>query len=642
MEIWVKSYHLFSLVLAVVILFSWQMVIAQEEEIFDSIIQQLEDADIEDADWLEYFWELAEDPLDLNEASEFDLARIPFLAQDVIDDIIRLRRKKGELQSLDELLQIDNFSPELLEALRPFITVKQKLFSPKFIYRAQSRMESPARTGFEGKFQGNRLYLQNRLLFNLNPNLDGGIIWEKDPGEENYFDYGSFFLAYRHPGEKFNLILGDYQLKIGSGTAFWSPYGSPFSGRILPLLPKTRVPFSGNRSTNEIGYLRGIGMSYKIRQNIDLSFFYSNNKIDATMTPDGEFVSNLYSTGLHRFDTEENKRNILSESVIGVSSNWKIKSTDFQFSAIRSEYQPDFIASPGAMVHTSISYIYQGDQIIPGGEYTLFNGKFPAVHQYLYFPGDKFKYEVVAYYYHPQYFSARGRALGSFSETPANKSGVALMVWYQLAPNWILNGTLHSYRKNYQVDENLFTRKDYQFELLWKPGRNTTKLQYFRKYRENELAAFPDPELKVNGARLETNFVLSSEFKLRSRLELRWARPLEENMRYYGTNLFQQMEFKLMQQMRFIGRWSVFDIPDYVLRIYEFEPDLPGNFRTILLNGRGYKWFVLIRLDIGKAVQLDFKFQERNYPDLETVGSGPDQFNSNHIRDFRLSLIWRY
>jgi len=642
MEIWIKSRHLFFLALSVLLLSTWQFTFAQEAEIIESIIQQLEDADIEDADWLEYFWELAENPLDLNKASEYDLARIPFLAQDVIDDIIRLRRKKGELQSLDELLQIDNFSPELLEALRPFITVKRKFLSPKFIYRAQSRMESPARIGFIDKFQGNRLYLQNRLLFNINPNLNGGIIWEKDPGEENYFDYGSFFLAYSHPAQKFNLLIGDYQLKIGSGTSFWSTYGSPVSGRILPLLPKTRTPFSGNRSTNEIGYLRGVGMSYAIREDIDISLFYSNNKIDATTTSDGLLISNLYSTGLHRFDTEENKRNILSESIVGFASNWKINRTNLQFSVVRSDYRPDFIASPGAMVHTGLSYIYQGDQLIPAGEYTLFNGKYPAVHQYLYFPGDKFKYEVAAYYYHPQYFSVRGRALGSFSDTPGNKSGVALMAWYQLANNWILNGTIHVYRENYQVNDNLFTRKDYQFELLWKPGGHSLKIQYLRKYRENELTVFPDQELKVNGSRLETNFFLSSDFRLRNRFEIRWAKPLESNVRYYGTNLFQQIEFNFMKQMRFISRWSVFDIPDYALRIYEFEPDLPGNFRTILLNGRGYKWFLLLRIRAGKAVQLDFKIQERYYPDLKTVGSGSDKFNSNHIRDFRLSLIWRY
>ena len=642
MEIWVKSGFFPITIVLILLFFSWQISPAQEEDLLESVLQQLEDADTENSDWLEYFWELTENPLDLNQASDYDLAKIPFLPQDIVNDIIRLRDKKGRFESMDDLLAIDDFSPELLNALKPFITVHRKLFSPKFIYRVQSRMESPPRVGFINKFQGNRLYLQNRLLFNMNQNLDGAIIWEKDPGEDNYFDYGSWFLSYHHPNEKFYLLLGDYQLKIGSGLAFWSPYGSPLSARILPVLPGTRIPFAGNRSTNEIGHLRGITSSYNIWRQSCISIFYSKNKIDATLSQEGEFVTSLYTTGLHRFDTEQGKVSALSESIQGLSYSLTMNKTDFQLSAVRSNYQPAFLKSPDVMIHTGFTFIHRGENIMPAGEYNLLNGKYPAFHQYLYFNGDKFKYEIAAYYYHPGYFSVRGRALGSFSGTPQNTSGAAQMFWYQLQKNLILNGTVHIYRNNFEVNSNLFTRKDYQLELLWKYGQNTFKILYLNKYRENEMVAFPEPALKINGNRLESDFKLSSDVDLRTRLELRWARPLERNTRYYGTNLFQQIQFKVMTQMRFTLRWSVFDIPDYNLRIYEYEPDLPGNFRSILLNGRGYKWFVLIDLKMSNNVQLDFKFQERYYPDLESIGSGPDQFNTNRIRDFRLSFIWRY
>jgi hypothetical protein len=634
MEIWAKSHFFPITIVLIFLIFSWQISLSQEEDLLESILQQLEDVDAENADWLEYFWELTENPLDLNQASEYDLARIPFLPQDIVDDVIRLRERKGGFESMDELLEIDDFSPELLEALKPFITVHRKFFSPKFIYRIQSRMESPPRVGFTNKFEGNRLYLQNRLLFNLNPNLDGAVIWEKDPGEGNYFDYGSWFVSYRHPNEKFYLLLGDYQLKIGSGLAFWSPYGSPLSARILPALPGTRIPFSGNRSTNEIGHLRGMASSYNIWRQSHISIFYSNNKVDATLSQEGNFVTSLYTTGLHRFDTELGKVSTLSESIQGLSYSITMNKTDVQLSAVRSDYRPAFLKLPDVIVHTGLTFIHHGEYIKPAGEYNLLNGKYPAFHQYLYFNGDRFKYEIAAYYYHPRYFAVRGRALGSFSGTPQNMSGAALMVWYQLQKSLILNGTVHIY--------NLFTRKDYRLEMLWKYGRNNMKVLYLSKYRENEMIAFPDPALKINGSRLELDFNLSTDFTLRNRLELRWAKPLEKNTRYYGTNLFQQIQFKPMLQTRFTLRWSVFDIPDYTLRIYEYEPDLPGNFRSMMLNGRGYKWFVLIDLKMSNIVQLDFKFQERYYPDLESVGSGPDQFNANRVRDFRLSFIWRY
>ncbi|MEJ2051836.1 MAG: hypothetical protein P8Y60_18750, partial [Calditrichota bacterium] len=77
MEIWVKSGFFPIAIVLIFLIFNWQISHAQEEDLLESILQQLEDADAENSDWLEYFWELTENPLDLNQASEYDLAKIP-------------------------------------------------------------------------------------------------------------------------------------------------------------------------------------------------------------------------------------------------------------------------------------------------------------------------------------------------------------------------------------------------------------------------------------------------------------------------------------------------------------------------------------------------------------------------------------
>lgn len=616
--------------------------LAQDSPIWESILQFVEEDDIEEADWLEYLWELVEDPLDLNTASEYDLIRIPFIPSNLAQKIIRLRTRKGRFHSIEELKEIDNFSPELIEALKPLLKVRQPVLSPKFIYRIQSRLESPERMGFITGEYDNRLYLQNRLLIKLNPNIDGGIIWEKDSGEQNYFDYGSFHIRYQHPSRNLSLIVGDYQLRIGTGLALWSAYGTPLSANTLPFLPKLRVPFSGNRSTNESGYLRGATLRTKTVGGIKLNIFYSKNNLDANRSSEGDSIISLYNSGLHRSENEKKKINVLSESIMGISIFQNLRGIDFQISTIRTRYQPNYMKYNQSLFHNSISYVSQTGNITPAGEFVLFQGKFPAIQQYIYFSGKKIRYELTGYYYHPAYFSLRGRAFGSISRLPQNKTGMAHVIHYRLRSDIILGGYVHFYRKNYDSGENLFTRKDYLLEIRKKYEKHWIRVQLFRKYRENKLEDSSQPELEISALRFETNLVIHPQISLRNRIEIRWAKPLETNLEQYSTDIFQQVEWWIFKNLRLISRWSTFDIPDYELRIYEYEPDLPGNFRSVLLNGRGYKWITIFRLRIGQKLQFDFKYQQRFYPDLDLIGSGYDEIDSNRVHEFRLSFIWRY
>lgn len=613
----------------------------QESEYINTILELAEDEDAENVDWLEYLWELRENPLNLNEADISDLTRIPFLPPSLSRRIITYRDKHGQIGSLEELLELDGMSSEMIEALRPFAVV-EKTSVKHFIYRLKFKREFPNRRGFEEGIYSGPYYLQHRLIFQIGKKYAGGILWEKDPGEENLFDYGSYHIRYRDPGDRWSVLAGDYQLRAGCGLMLWSPYGLPLSAAAVPFLPETSSPLSGNRSSSENGFLRGAALNFKSIWFDGLTLYYSHRKLDATFSPEGEVIRSLYNSGLHRTANEKNKIGILDEELYGVILNKQLAFAGFQIGALQSHLHPGYRDQGPSQNHVSLSYTATGGAVKPAGEIVLYQGKFPAVQQFLYFSTDRIKYEIAGYYYHPRYLALRGRALGSLSRSPGNRAGASLLFYFKPVPHTALSGYVHLYRTLYDSESNPFTRRDFFLEARRKVFNQWFAVQYRQKYRENDIDTATEWEKRIHQLRLEVKLDVHRKLDMRTRLEIHWAKPLEPLQRFYGFSLFHQVQWHLQKGFRLITRWTHFHVPDFDLAIYEYEPDLPGSFRTVMLNGRGYKWLFLLRWKPSPVWQFDLKYQQRFYPDQEVYGSGLDRLETNRIHDLRLAIIWRY
>ncbi|GAB4375494.1 MAG: helix-hairpin-helix domain-containing protein [Calditrichia bacterium] len=615
---------------------------AQEYEGIDLIIEQLEDEDAENADWLEWLWELRENPLNLNEATLNELNRIPFLPSTVAEEIINYRQRNKGFRSLSELKSVEGLSEELFDALSLFVTVKG--VSPKFslISRTQTRLEYPQRRGYREKQYQAPLYAQNKLLFGLGPTFSGGVTLEKDAGEVAYLDHRSFYLHYQNLRKTFSLIAGDYQVRMGSGLVLWSVYGMPLSPAVLPLIPEVHPPIDPNRSTNEFYYLRGMGLQYALTPGTYSTIFYSNRKFDAALSEELNAVSSLHTTGYHRTISERSRSDNWKESLWGITLQKSFKRIEFQLSGILHDYNLPYQNYPDQQRHISFTYRTASRGLATSGEWALFQEKFPAWQQNIYVSGTCFKYQLTAYYYHPDYFSLFGKAFGSLNRIPENRMGAAFFLNCKLLSRTTLGGYVHIHRSVQPIDTNPYLYRDYLIELTQKFKGQELTLHYKHKYRENDLDGFRTEDKTLKLLRVTHKINLSPSMRVSNRIETIWASPVENTDKFYGLSVYHQIEWKHRDRVRIIARWTSFDIPDYNLRTYEYEHDLPGNLRMVLLNNRGYKWYLVVRWNAGHNLQLDVKYHQRYYPDLTTIGSGWDEIRSNRVHEFRLSCIIRY
>ncbi len=612
----------------------------QDSELIQSMLDIGEEGHIEIESWIESLWELTHNPVNLNSATVQELLQIPFIHPELAQEIVRYRSRVAAFSHITDLSQVPGMSDEIYEAIQPMLIVKRPSFSPGIVYRFQTRLETPQREGYRSNDYHNPVYLQHRILFHVNSYLRGGIIWEKDAGEENMFDYGSFHLQYRHPGKGLSVLAGDYYKKVGLGLILWTPYGRPLSLQSLPSNQNLWSHSRGNQSTREVGYLRGISLEYQVRPNLRLDIFYSSKSMDASISEDSRYVRSIYSSGLHRTTNEKEKLRRLRTTLWGICLNTQFSSFRMQTSAILNRFQPSLKDQQLPLNYISHSYQIHLGSFKPAGEFALFSGKYPALQQHFYFSEGAIKFEFSCFYYHRKYFAQFSRGFGSFQSPASNRMGAAVVLLYKYNHSWKFGANFYIRRKNYDSQCVPSIPRDYAFELRYKKEKHSLSLRWRLKIRSGDTDD-NGKENSYHACRLDHVYKPARNLRLHHRVESHWTQSYLSFARNTAISIYQQVDWRMIP-WNFFFRWTTFEIPSYDLRIYEYETDLPGNFRSVLLNGRGYKFFVIVRWAQLEKLQINFKYSQRLYPDQNSIGSGLDEILSNRIQEFRLSILLKY
>jgi hypothetical protein len=615
---------------------------AQDPQDFESILESIEDEEDQNSIWLEYLWDLIENPLNLNTVSSEELHRIPFLTQRLITNLLEFRGKNGPLQNIQDLNKIDGFHQELIDALTPFLTIKVIKSRNEFFYQLQTRLENPKRTGYlKGRYH-NPLYLRQKFYLDYRGRILGGVITEKDAGEKDYLDYLSYHIQYKSAAERFTITLGDYQLKVGSGLTYWSAFSIPVSVDALPFQAKISPVIHANRSSSEMGGLRGAAIKYQLMPDISITAFYSRKYHDAILSNDGTTIKNIYTSGLHRTDSESNKKNNLGESIFGGSIQTNLKNHQLQLSVFSQQFDFPFQNYGRNHFHLSFCFMASFNRIQTTGEFAFYQGKIPAIQQSLYFISKHMKYQIIGYYYDPQFFTLHGKTLGSFYLSPANRLGIYFLGKYKIWKSISSGAYCHIYREIYNNTLIPYVNRNFYTKISYKYQKNIIEIQYRRSYREGEKTSPRQFDQIISALRFEQSSTILRKFLFRNRCDLKWLEPLEKNSKTCSLNIFHHLEWKFLRRCKISFRWSNFNVQNYDLRIYEYEPDLPGSYRSVLLYNNGYKFFILIHLQIRDKIIVDIKYQQRFYPTLNSVGSGLDSINHPRIHDIRISFTWKH
>lgn len=685
--------------LIVSVLFAYQL-IAQidslpnnmgQEDMIESFLQdQDNEADFDYNDLFDELEYLRKQPLSLNNLTIDDLDLFPFLTAIQKSAFVEYKNEQGSLISLYELQAIPHFDVTTIKRLLPFVSIGESNIQPlgqnwrkegnhQLILRWSRSLEK--KKGFlenadgEVPFNGDRNSFYTRYRYTFSNRLSLGFTAEKDEGEAFFknnnkegFDFYSAHIFLKNPQSKFRtLALGDYSVSMGQGLILFNGF-STRKGPLTTNIKRTGQPLRRYSSVNETDFFRGIGSTYALNDQWQVTTFASSKKQDANINEEIEAVDNeplevfatsLQNTGKHRTTNEINDEKVVRQNTIGGIINYKKRHFDASLNVLfnslsqqlqrRSALYNQYYFNGNQLFNTSFDYGYTlrnfhffGEAAISGnGGTALTNGILASLDQRL---------DVVLLY---RYFDKKYHALNAkpFSETTGarNESGVYLGIELRPYSEWTVNAYFDQWQHpwlRFRTDAPSIGHEWLLRLTYTKRKKMSAHLQIRNEVKsenEDDLSGrFDQIHTRQNfRGRIHLSYHLTKSLEWRSRIYAGFSKLKDEHLK--GVAVFQDLKYSaITAPISFSLRYAIFDTDDYAIRFYAYENDVLNSFTVPAYYDRGSKFYLLLGWKVRSGLLLQTRLARLEYTNRETVGSGLEEISGKKKTDLKLQLRWNF
>ncbi|MFW5832262.1 MAG: ComEA family DNA-binding protein [Prolixibacteraceae bacterium] len=667
----------FSLLLPVAFPLSAQQPAAQEklEAIVESIVENLgEDAEATQVTQdLEYF---AENPLNINDATEMELERLHLLNPVQIQKLLQYIKDFGPAYSIFELNTVDGIDPELLQKMEPFIWFGLAEEAPKtlsnalkyarhqLLLRNQTLLQK--QNGYKKRengtlpFEGNRSRYYSRYHFRADEKITAGITAEKDPGEAFFsrsnttgFDFYSGHLSLQLNPVIQKVIVGDYVVRSGQGLVLWQGFSTSKSVYSMDISKAGQGlrPFT---STDENQFFRGVAVTLEFGDGT-FELFYSGKKRDGNLEfseETGHFFTSLQTSGYHRTQNEIDDERSIRDRNIGGNFHYNFGNLRLGATAVHQQFDKPFIRRDQLYnifrFQGSENFTTGADYLFSKGKYQLFGEAAISKSK-----GKAFLQGAIAHLHNRINFSALIRHFDKnyhalwanpFSEGSSAGNETGIYFGTRILPVKFV--TLSAYSDFYRSEwlnfttagpasgRDIFAQADFVFSETFQfyiRHKNEEKDQKFKL--EKHYANLPEKTIKT---RLHFQYHSSPAVLLRTRLEHAGYKGTENEN---GFMIYQDVKFSPVNMpLTASYRLTWFNTDSYNARIYAYENDLLYTFSIPAYFGKGWRNYINLRYKISNKINLWFKLGHTVWTDRETISSGYSKIDGNQKTEVKLQL----
>ncbi len=619
-------------------------------------------------------------PINLNKTSYEQLQTLGLINDILINNLLIHIEKNGNLITLEELQTVDGFDLETIRLILPFITVNRNLDSPNASFREiisdgdnqlfmrytriLEEQEGYADISDEelqadpnSRYLGSQDKLYTRYKFTYSNNVSAGFTAEKDAGEEFFkgsqkkgFDFYSGHLYLQNFGIVKEFALGDFQAQFGQGLTFWSglAFGKTADLQTIKRSARGLRPYT---SVQEDRFMRGGGITLQ-KGNVELTIFYSSNKVDANVTDtieDQEILvfSSLGESGFHRTKNEIDKKNRIRRTYYGAHLTYKKRNLNIGITAARSELDGNFqpntriynqfsqLGNENTNVGVDYNYIYKNfnffgevSQSIDGGM-ALTNGM-------LVYLDPKLSLAVHQRKFDRDFKPFESNAIGE-STANSNEQGVFMGITAKPFKSVTLSAYFDRFIfpwLRFQADgpSNGFS---YLAQLTFSPNK---KLSMYGRIRTRERGASLRLESanidqvvneKQQAYRYNISYKVNKSWDIDSRVEFSQYQQ-GELPKEFGYLIYQDVTYKsLGSPISFSLRYALFDTDSYNSRIYAYENSVLYAFAIPAYNGRGTRFYLSTKYHISRGLDLWVRYAQTYYADRNEIGSSKELITGN-------------
>jgi hypothetical protein len=658
------------------------------EEIAEQLITNDEDNAYQWENLFEELSDLKENPLNINSATKEQLERFPFLNSQLIENILYYLYKYGAMVSINELMVVEDMDLAIFRLLKPFITcqpLEEKTHTPtlKSILKygkqeLSARMDIPlyTRAGYQPftsdyikenpnkRYLGPSFYHNLRYKFRYTDKVYIGFTAEKDPGEPFFagnnkkgYDYYSPYFYIRDFGKIRALALGNYRLNYGYGLVMNTDFNMGKTTALNTLLNR-ESGIKKHSSTDEYNYFQGIAGSIQLSEHFTADAFYSYRQMDGIV--DNRFITSLKEDGYHRIPRDYEKKNSLTNQLIGSNIQYNGKNFELGLTAVYNFFNK--VLNPTYRPYNKY-YPRGSDFFNLGANYKFFlkkltwmgevamdkDRRMAALNTLRYRPKANFQLIAMHRFYDVAYQSMYARSVGEGSMVQ-NESGFYLgmeadELWYFKLTAYI--DFFYFPWKKYQMTKNGTRGIDGVIQLDYSP---THELDMFIRYRyKNKFKDYnPAEGDKITVPYIQQKGRYQLTYSPNDELVLKTTADVVHNAYQHkdpskGFLIKQSIGYKfpkLPLQLDASVAW--FKTDDYASRITVYEKSLLYSFSMPSFYGEGERFSFNTRYELNKHIVLQGKYACTHYRDREVISSGLEQIEGNLKSDLYFQVQFKF
>ena len=606
--------------------------------------------------------ELAQQPIDINQASREQLEQLPFLSAQQVEEMVEYLYRYGPMKSLAELRMIRSLDDSRRRLLAYFVYIDESgLVEPRqpgYIHHelmATGRIPFYRRKGDTDGYQGYpyRHWLKYQLT--SGDRLKAGIVGSQDAGEPFFagknrlgYDYYSVWLQLKRLGRVETLVLGNYRVSMGMGLILNNSFGL---GKVSMLQnmgrPTSTLRAHSSRSSD--GYLQGAAATVNIAKGLSATGFVSYRAMDATLNNDGS-ASTIVTSGYHRTETELEKKNNLKNTTFGGNVRYQANGYHAGVNVVATHLNRELKPNTAVLyrqhyaqgydfLNMSADYGYVHHRFSVNGETALNrDGALATINSLSLQLGSEWSLMALYRFYSYRYTSLYANSYSDGGNVQ-NESGIYLGATWQPSPSWklmVYADYAYSPWAKYQISQASHSW-DQLVQLSYTRKRWTFGGRYRLRVRQKDNA---DKTALVT--RTEHRGRLSAEYSAA------WSSKTQVD---FGLLASTGHERGLMvsETLGFTHRWlrlngglGWFHTDGYDSRVYLYELGPLYTYSVTQFSGEGIRYWLMARANIGSRLMLTAKLGNTNYFDRPTIGSSYQLINHSSQTDLDLQVRWKF
>ena len=630
--------------------------------------------------------QLAEHPLDLNQATREQLEQLPFLSAQQVMDIQEYLYRYGPMRSLGELRMVRSLDYPQLRLLPFFVRVD----AVESAGNESAGRRSDGHFDYEGngvghaglrnfdrhmltgtvhipfyRRRGDRNgYLGYSYRHELRYEYTGSgdhvraaLIGAQDAGEPFFsggnrwgYDAYSYFIQFNDLGFVKRAVAGKYRLSAGMGLTM----GQSFSlGKQVMLQSQGRTvqTLRGHTSRSESDYFLGAAATLALGRRFTMTPFVSYRPIDATLADDGT-ATTLITSGYHRTPAEMAKKGNTHQTAAGLSVGYRYEALQLGVHAIYTHQDPPLEPNRQTLyrrhwahgtdfANLSLSYAYTHRRFSLNGETaTDRDGHLATVNALSLRPSARLTLTMLQRFYSYRYTTLHGH---SFSEggRVQNESGVYVGAqWNPLAHLYLqaYADYAHFPWARYLVSQSS-DAVDLSLQATWQQRRWSLQARWRSRLRQRDgsgdVAGLVAND--THRARLFASYSIDGGWTLKTQADGVRAFYMKPS---HGWMLSQHAQLS-RRWLQLSAMAAYFHTDDYASRLYVYERHLPHVFSFPTYYGEGLRLSLTARTDVGRRLRLMAQVGFTSYFDRDVIGSGLQQIDHSSQTDLALQLRYR-